>query len=860
MGEKQKCQQCGAELPANAPGGVCPKCIMQLGLPTGVDPEKPPAQDNQNAIPTSATPPRDFVPPKPEELAEKLSGLEILELLGQGGMGAVYKARQKQLDRIVALKILPTEISKDPAFAERFTREARSLARLNHPHIVNVYDFGQSQDLCYFIMEFVDGTDLRQVMRTDKLAPEQALAIVPQICEALQYAHEEGIVHRDIKPENIFLDKKGRVKIGDFGLAKILNRPATDFTLTQPQQRMGTPHYMAPEQIEGASKVDHRADIYSLGVVFYEMLTGELPLGRFDPPSRKVHVDVRLDDVVLHALEKEPARRYQHASEVKTDVEVISSHERHTPRSPEPAASPQFSRKALAGIACVPFLIFFLGMLSTPEGYNRFEGLLTPSGEDWGPWLFTLIVTVLGIAAPFATIILGAMALHDIRHSGGRVAGLPLALADVILLPLLVLDFAILIFFTGNQSPFDESQRSWTFPAAVLACILLDFLFARWCWRRVKRGVEVTSPYGRGPRGGFPRRTAAPGEETGRTPAHRVSDQWREDPVYEQDIEDAQQALRIPSIGIRITGLLDCLLLIVLLLMMFWTIVPGKEKAIGLYELALMIAFLTPGIVIFLGGLAMPKCKSHGLAVAAAILAMIPFHPAFLIGLPFGIWALMILNKPEIQRAFAKASEKPTDTSQPDGLHEETVVHPVAAPQPTPTKDQRAISPARLAVMGGFWLLVAVVIHLGQTVARTQPVMYSFLSRGGWYYPSSYHSIKLVCLVTALVCFMMLWFTSRKTLDAHHSLVAGRLAAAASTPFWFLGHLWLLAFVLLCLGRKVARTGPVRYHFFGIGGWLEPFTYNVILGVCLSASVLCFFWAWRQAKTQIAKLPSGQPI
>jgi serine/threonine-protein kinase len=236
---------------------------------------------------------------------------------------------------VVALKILPPEVGRDPAFTERFMREARSLAKLNHPRIVSVFDFGQTEDgLCYFIMEYVEGTDLRHVIEGGKLEPAEALAIVPQVCEALQFAHEEGIVHRDIKPENILLDKKGRVKIADFGLAKLLDKPATAFTLTQAGQRMGTPHYMAPEQIEGAHEVDHRADIYSLGVVFYEMLTGELPIGRFAPPSQKVHIDVRLDNVVLRTLEKEPERRYQHASEVKTDVEQISA----GPKTPRPAA------------------------------------------------------------------------------------------------------------------------------------------------------------------------------------------------------------------------------------------------------------------------------------------------------------------------------------------------------------------------------------------------------------------------------------------------------------------------------------------------------------------------------------------
>jgi hypothetical protein len=269
--------------------------------------------------------------------------LEIIALLGHGGMGAVYKARQPKLDRLVALKIIRPEAAGDPAFAERFNREARMLARLSHPHIVAVYDFGsvdislremiphaeredytQPCPLYYFLMEYVDGPNLRQLLQSGELLPQQALAIVPQICEALQFAHDEGVVHRDIKPENILLDKRGRVTIADFGLAKLAAGSTEDFTLTGTHQVMGTPRYMAPEQMEGSRAVDHRADIYSLGVVFYEMLTGEVPAGHFEPPSRKVEVDVRLDEVVLRALAREPERRYQQATEVKTDVEAIS--------------------------------------------------------------------------------------------------------------------------------------------------------------------------------------------------------------------------------------------------------------------------------------------------------------------------------------------------------------------------------------------------------------------------------------------------------------------------------------------------------------------------------------------------------
>jgi serine/threonine protein kinase len=259
-----------------------------------------------------------------EDIAQAFPQLEIIGAIGRGGMGTVYKARQPQLDRLVALKILSPELSRDPAFAERFSREAKALARLNHPNIVTVYDFGKSGAFYFFIMELVDGLSLWQMEQAKKpLAPEEALAIIPKICDALQYAHEQGIVHRDIKPANILLDKKGGVKIADFGLAKLLGAETRGMGLTQAQAAMGTPHYMAPEQWEKPLTVDHRADIYSLGVVFYEMLTGELPLGRFPSPSRKVQMDVRLDEIVLRALEKEPALRYQQASEVKCAVETV---------------------------------------------------------------------------------------------------------------------------------------------------------------------------------------------------------------------------------------------------------------------------------------------------------------------------------------------------------------------------------------------------------------------------------------------------------------------------------------------------------------------------------------------------------
>ncbi|MCA9126091.1 MAG: serine/threonine protein kinase [Planctomycetales bacterium] len=268
---------------------------------------------------------RGFEPPSVGRLASMFPSLEIIEHIGAGGMGAVYKARQAGLDRVVALKILPEEFGQDVKFALRFTREARTLAKLSHPNIVSVYEFGRVDDIYYFLMEYVEGTTLREVVRTGQLTPRQALAIVPNLCDALQYAHDKAVVHRDIKPENILLAVDGTVKIADFGLSRILGDEDHQDVLTATHQVMGTPRYMAPEQLEGARGVDHRADIYSLGVVFYEMLTGELPIGRFAAPSKKVNIDVRLDEVVLRSLEKEPQRRYQRASQIKSDVQIISS-------------------------------------------------------------------------------------------------------------------------------------------------------------------------------------------------------------------------------------------------------------------------------------------------------------------------------------------------------------------------------------------------------------------------------------------------------------------------------------------------------------------------------------------------------
>ena len=435
MTDGRQCPQCGAELPADAPDGVCPKCLMQQGFES--HDVAPPG--DQTTHPTASH--SGFVAPSPGELAKRFPQFDIIELLGKGGMGAVYKARQPKLDRYVALKILPPEIGRDPAFAERFMREARVLAMLNHSCIVAVYDFGEADGLFYFVMEYVDGTNLRQAIATGGLTPPEALAIVPQICDALQFAHDEGVVHRDIKPENVLIDKRGRVKIADFGLAKLLGADAEDtavgrpFTLTGTRQVMGTPHYMAPEQMRGSSTVDHRADIYSLGVVFYEMLTGELPIGRFEPPSKKVRIDVRLDEIVLRTLESTPDRRYQHASDVKAEVESIvgDNATRFPPARPDTTDLESSVRSRLK-VPATGLLVAGIVNLLVPLGIALFllSAMMT---LEFRAVVFVLLSLVQGIILLVGSARMRDLQSYPVALSAAIVAILPLGAGFLISLP-----------------------------------------------------------------------------------------------------------------------------------------------------------------------------------------------------------------------------------------------------------------------------------------------------------------------------------------------------------------------------------------------------------------------------------------
>lgn len=636
MPEPNRCPECGTELPSDSPTGHCPACLLKLGV------EGDPSQPEIGATidsPAPGSPPGGFAPPSIAELAERFPQFEIIELLGKGGMGAVYKARQPKLDRYVALKILPPHLGNDAAFAERFAREAQALAKLNHPNIVTVYDFGDIDGLYYFAMEFVDGVNLRQSIRSKKLTADEALAIVPQICDALQFAHEEGIVHRDIKPENVLLDKRGRVKIADFGLAKLLGRSTAAGQLTISHQVMGTMHYMAPEQMKNPLQVDHRADIYSLGVVFYELLTGELPLGRFAPPSEKAPVNAELDRVVLRTLEVEPDHRYQHVSEVKTDVDRVSRLDNaglRTADSPAPTAQLISAPAALT-----------LDGKAIGSGVVRFDGsqvtLEFELSEDDAAWFAGSTPHYPKPCKPGlheVVIPLGAIASAEFKQGwfGGQVrikAHTVQAVTDV----------------PGSDQ------------VTVVLAITKE---------NAGLGAQLV---------------AAIKRSLGREASPRVDD---------ADLEDARRQVKGPAAGLIVAGVLNLLPAVLVLVgfvvsLFAWqaqrsegdsgrvslalaqpnAVILGQarprftpEPLVGMLAPApgptelIIIAltmglFLPAGIVMLIGGIKMRRLKSYGLAMTASILAVIP-GVSCIVGLPFGIWSLVVLLRPEVKAAFGR--------------------------------------------------------------------------------------------------------------------------------------------------------------------------------------------------------------
>ncbi|WP_164007841.1 serine/threonine-protein kinase [Pyxidicoccus trucidator] len=257
-----------------------------------------------------------------------ISGYHLEKLVGSGGMGEVHKATQLSLGRTVAVKLLNPELAKDPAFIARFQKEAAALAALSHPHIVSIVDKGKTETTYYLVMEFVDGPSLRELIRAPELDVPGALRRMLEICRAIEYAHGRGVIHRDLKPENILLDQQagGIAKVSDFGLASFLAdaSPSSRYALTSTHVSMGTLSYMAPEQRVDAKNADARADIFSLGVILYEWLTGEVPLGTFDLPSRRRQgMDPRLDDIVTRCLKPDPEDRYPSVTALIADLMVL---------------------------------------------------------------------------------------------------------------------------------------------------------------------------------------------------------------------------------------------------------------------------------------------------------------------------------------------------------------------------------------------------------------------------------------------------------------------------------------------------------------------------------------------------------
>jgi len=282
-------------------------------------------------------------------IGRTVGGYRIEAVLGRGGMGTVYRARQLSLGRPVAIKVLPLDLAGEEQFLERFHREADALSRLSHPNVVTVFDRGEVDGQPYLVMEYVEGTSLREMVREKPLALLEALRIATAVLAALDHAHEKGIVHRDIKPENVLLSRDGVVKVADFGLSRLLG-PDHGTRLTRTQLVLGTYEYMAPEQREHAREADPRSDLFATAVVLYEMLTAELPIGRFTLPSqrRPEDCDARVDALVERGLEKNPARRFQSAREMSEAIAAIQ-------QSPQPQAAPVAPARPVTGYRPVRF-------------------------------------------------------------------------------------------------------------------------------------------------------------------------------------------------------------------------------------------------------------------------------------------------------------------------------------------------------------------------------------------------------------------------------------------------------------------------------------------------------------------------
>jgi eukaryotic-like serine/threonine-protein kinase len=328
---------------------------------------------------------------------------ELQELIGRGGMSSVYKARDSLLERNVAVKILHQQYDADEEFVERFKREARSAARLQHPNIVTVIDRGEDDGRQYIVFEHIDGENLKEfIVRKGRLDVQEALEIALEIARALSFAHGHGLVHRDVKPQNVLLNGDGRAKVTDFGIARSLD---VDSGMTQTGTVLGTSNYIAPEQANG-QPVDAQSDVYSLGIVLYELLAGEVPFPgesfvviamkhlHEPPPSildKRRDVPLRVADAIDRALEKDPARRFPtmaaFAAELEQALVELEQHDeanatmvvppkRAAPPPPPPAPPPPRKRVSRWPIAIAIVAVLAIAAIVV--------GLLTLGGDDQG--------------------------------------------------------------------------------------------------------------------------------------------------------------------------------------------------------------------------------------------------------------------------------------------------------------------------------------------------------------------------------------------------------------------------------------------------------------------------------------------
>jgi hypothetical protein len=320
-GTRVKCYNCKLPFVVQRPDSV----IADPAMVPHKEPKdgSPPVAPSKNEDGWKAEPPSGSDTRSGEAGELSIPGYRLFEILGKGGMGRVYRAMQISLERVVAIKVLSEDLAKHKSFIRRFEKEAGALASLNNPNITAIFDRGHVGKTYYFVMEYVAGPSLRHLLNRGRMQVPEIVQHVVVLCGAMGHAHKRNVIHRDLKPENVLFTEEGVLKVADFGLANIV-APDRRWELTRTQVSMGTVNYMAPEQRRDAKHVDHRADIYSLGVMFYEMLARELPLGRFQPPSRKREgLDPRVDDLVLRMLDVDPDRRPQDAELIAAQLETV---------------------------------------------------------------------------------------------------------------------------------------------------------------------------------------------------------------------------------------------------------------------------------------------------------------------------------------------------------------------------------------------------------------------------------------------------------------------------------------------------------------------------------------------------------